>query len=38
MKSQLIVDVTAVQSGQRLPAERVNHYLTDGEITVARLV
>jgi hypothetical protein len=38
MKNQLIVDVTAVQSGQRLPAERVNHYLTDGEITVARLV
>jgi hypothetical protein len=37
-KSQLIVDVTAVQSGQHLPAERVNHYLTDGEITVARLV
>src|SRR5882757_1421840 len=38
MKNQLIADVTAVQSGQRLPAERVNHYLTDGEITVARLV
>jgi hypothetical protein len=38
MKSQLVVDVTAVRSGQRLPAERVNHYLTDGEITVARLV
>ena len=37
MKNQLIEDVTAVQSGQRLPAERVNHYITDGEITVARL-
>src|SRR6201991_4918354 len=38
MNSRLIVDVTAVQSGQRPLAERVNHYLTDGEITVARLV
>jgi LssY C-terminus len=38
MKNQLIEAVTAVQSGQRLPAERVNHYVTDGEITVARLV
>ena len=26
------------QSGQYLPTERVNHYVTDGEITVARLV
>jgi hypothetical protein len=38
MKNQLIGDLTAVQSGQRLPAERINHYVTDGEITVARLV
>jgi hypothetical protein len=38
MKNQLIGDVTAVQSGQRLPAERINHYVTDGEITVAHLV
>jgi hypothetical protein len=37
-KNRLIEDVTAVQSGQRLPAERVNRYVTDGEITVARLV
>jgi hypothetical protein len=37
-KNQLIEAVTAVQSGEGLPAERVNHYLTDGEITVARLV
>jgi hypothetical protein len=37
MKNQLIVGVTAIRSGQRLPAERVNHYLTDGEIAVARL-
>jgi len=38
MKNQLIEAVTTVQSGQRLPAERVNRYVTDGEITVARLV
>jgi hypothetical protein len=38
MKNRLIEAVTAVQSGQRLPAERVNRYVTDGEITVARLV
>jgi hypothetical protein len=37
-KNRLIEAVTAVQSGQRLPAERVNHYITDGEITVARLL
>jgi hypothetical protein len=38
MKNRLIETVKVVQSGQRLPAERVNHYLTDGEITVARLM
>ena len=38
MKNQLIEAVTAVQSGERLPAERVNRYITDGEITVARLL
>jgi hypothetical protein len=38
VKNQLIGDVTAVQSGQRLPAERINHYVTDGEVTVAHLV
>jgi hypothetical protein len=37
-KNRLIEGVTAVQSGQRLPAERVNRYVTDGEITVARLL
>jgi hypothetical protein len=37
-KNQLIEAVTAVQSGERLPAERVNHYITDGEITLARLM
>jgi hypothetical protein len=30
--------VKVVQSGQRLPAERVNHYITDGEVTLASLV
>jgi hypothetical protein len=38
MKNQLIEAVTAVQSGQPLPAERVNRYITDGQITVARLL
>jgi hypothetical protein len=38
MKHRLIEDVTAVQSGERLPAERVNRYITDGEVTAARLV
>ncbi len=37
LKFRVIEAVTAVQSGQRLPAERVNHYLTDGEITLANL-
>ncbi len=37
MKNQLIEAVTSVQSGQRLPAERINHYITDGEITLAHL-
>ena len=30
--------VKVVQSGQRLPAERVNHYTTDGEVALASLV
>ncbi len=29
--------VRAVASGQHLPAEHVNHYVTDGDITLARL-
>jgi hypothetical protein len=33
----IVEEVTAVQSGQQLPAEHVNHYVTDGEITLARL-
>ena len=36
-KNRVIVDVNSYRSGQRLPAERVNHYLTDGQVTVASL-
>ena len=38
MKSRSIEAVKVYQSGQDLPTERVNHYVTDGEITLARLV
>ena len=34
---QVIRDVTSYQSGQHLPAQRVNRYITDGEITLANL-
>ena len=37
-KSQVIGDVTSYEAGQHLPAERVNHYLTDGAVSVANLV
>jgi len=36
-KNRVIVDVNSYRSGQRLPTERVNHYLTDGQVTVASL-
>jgi len=36
-KAGRIEGVRIYQSGQDLPAERVNHYVTDGEITLARL-
>jgi hypothetical protein len=36
-KNQVIGDVTSYESGQRLPIERVNHYVTDGAVTVANL-
>jgi hypothetical protein len=36
-KNGVIVDVNSYRSGQRLPTERVNHYITDGEVTVASL-
>jgi hypothetical protein len=35
--SRVIGNVTAYQSGQRLPVERVNHYVTDGAVSVADL-
>jgi len=37
-KNRVIGDVNSYQSGQHLPIERVNHYITDGEVTVASLV
>jgi hypothetical protein len=37
-KNGVIGDVNAHQAHQRLPARRVNHYVTDGEITEASLV
>ncbi len=38
MKNRVIEAVKVVQSGQHLPAERVNHYTTDGEVALASLV
>jgi LssY C-terminus len=35
--SRVIVDVNSYKSGQHLPTERINHYTTDGEVTVASL-
>ena len=35
---RVIEAVTAYRSGEVLPTERVNHYVTDGEITFANLV
>ncbi len=36
-KSLVIADVTSYQSGQPLPVQRVNHYIIDGDITLANL-
>ena len=36
-ENRVIVDVNSYRSGQRLPTHRVNHYVTDGEVTVASL-
>jgi len=35
---RVIEDVTSHQSGEPLPMKRVNHYVTDGEITLATLI
>jgi hypothetical protein len=37
MNNRVIVDVNSYKSGQHLPTERINHYTTDGEVTVASL-
>ncbi len=37
-KNWVIGAVTSYQAGQQLPVERVNHYITDGEVTVASLM
>ena len=36
-KSKVIGDVNSYRSGQHLPIKQVNHYITDGEVTVANL-
>ncbi len=35
--SKVIADVNSYRSGQHLPIKQVNHYITDGEVTVANL-
>ena len=38
LKNHQVIDaVTSYQPGQHLPVERVNHYVTDGEVTMASL-
>jgi hypothetical protein len=37
-KAQTIEAVEVYQAGQRLPTEHINHYTTDGRVTLARLV
>jgi hypothetical protein len=37
-KNRVIRDAESYQSGQHLSIERVNHYVTDGEVTLASLV
>jgi hypothetical protein len=36
-KIPVIEEVQSFQSGQNLSAERVNHYITDGEVTLAKI-
>src|SRR5271168_2847252 len=36
-KNRVIEDANSYRSGQRLSLEQVNHYITDGEVTVASL-
>jgi LssY C-terminus len=37
-RSRLIADATSYPAGQQLSTERVNHYVTDGEVTMATLI
>jgi hypothetical protein len=37
-KNRVIGEVTSFQARQHLGADRVNHYVTDGEVTVANLI
>jgi hypothetical protein len=37
-KNRVIADVNSYQARQYLPVERVNHYVTDGEVVAASLV
>jgi LssY-like putative type I secretion system component LssY len=37
-KTRVIADATSYEAGQPVSAGRVNHYVTDGEVTVATLV
>jgi hypothetical protein len=37
-KAQAIADVNSYKAQEQLPVERVNHYITDGDIAVANLV
>jgi hypothetical protein len=37
-KSGVIGEVSTHKSGQNLPIEKINHYITDGEVTVANLI
>jgi hypothetical protein len=37
-RARKIDNVTLLQSGQQLTTERVNHYMTDGEVAVAALI
>jgi hypothetical protein len=37
-KNRVIADATSYKAGQQLSTERVNHYVTDGEVTVANLI
>jgi LssY C-terminus len=37
-KIPVIADLTSYKAGQQLNTERVNHYVTDGEVTMATLI